>query len=705
MNAPIADKRLGAFAPRSPAARCLPPLLDALGWRGDAHRLAESLPPDAEEMSVDGLQNTLAVVGYESAGCAVSFGKIDERMFPCLFHGAEDEVLVLVKDAGDGGVLAFDGSTGCYRQIARTFRDGVAIYFKEASGTASLQKPSKAWFATLFLRLRSLVIAALAVSLLLSLLSLVSPLFVQTVYNLVLGTPDTETLALLAIGIVLYIGIDTGFRYLRARMQTYMSARMGNIVANEVLRRILYLPSQFTENAPLGSQLARIRDFESVREFFGGPAAASILDLPFTLVLLVGMALISGPLVVVPLVALVLLALFGMAMAPLVRRANVQGAVFASKKQELVLELLTGLRGIKYAGLTKAWANRFEAASAEVAVNSYKSAQLLVVIDAVSGTAVSLAGLVVMAWGVLRVEAGAMTAGALMSSMMLVWRVMAPLRSGFSVLTQVNRVFRSVGQLDRLMEMPIEAGSTTSTLVRPLEGGISFSQVSMRYAPDSSPALVSLSLEIPAGSFQAVCGHGGSGKSTLLKLVLGMYPPLAGRVAIDKFNVRQLDPVLLRRGISYLPQYDRLFEGTIASNVGLADPTASVEAVARALSEAGIMPMVESLPDGMQTSINAVSALSLPASITRGIALARFHLRRMPIQLLDCPEKGLTSHQIDGLLEAIRDRGPGKTVVVVTEDRKLLEAADRILWLDQGRLKQAGPPGNILSTYFGDRKP
>lgn len=705
MNAPIGEIHIGKFTPRSSAARCLPPLLDALGWHGDAHRLAESLPTDASGMSVDKLQNTLAIIGYESAECSASFDEIDVRLFPCLFHFSQTEVLVLVKDAGDGGILAFDGGTGQYTQISRTPRKGRAVYFRESIGSVSLQSPAKGWFASLFVRFRPLVYSALAVSFLLSLLSLVSPLFVQTVYNLVLGSPDTTTLALLGVGIVLYIGIDTGFRHIRTRIQTYLSARLGNIVANEVLRRLLYLPSQYTENAPLGSQLARIRDFESVREFFGGPAAAALLDLPFTIILLVGMSLISGPLVVVPLVALVLLVSYGLVVAPLVQRANVQGAVISSKKQELVLELLTGLRGIKYAGLTKAWATRFEAASAEVAVNSYKSSQLLVVIDAVSGMVVSLAGLLVMAWGVFRVEAGIMTAGALMSSMMLVWRVMAPLRSGFSVLTQVNRVVRSVGQLDRLMEMPIEAGATTSTPVRPLKGNISFSQVSMRYSADSSPALISLSLDIPSGSFHGVCGHGGSGKSTLLKLVLGLHQPLAGRIAIDNFNIRQLDPLSLRRGISYLPQYDRLFDGTIASNVGLADPTVSVEAISQAVSDAGIMSVVSSLPSGLDTPISATSALSLPASITRGISLARFYLRRMPIMLLDCPEKGLSSQQLATLLDWIRNRGSEKTVIVVTNDRNLLSASDRVVWVDQGRLKLVGAPEKILSTYFGDRKP
>lgn len=702
---PTKEFRIGQFLPRSAAARCLAPLLDAMGWNGDSHRLAESFPQDAGDLSIDQLQNTLAILGYESANTETNLRHLDARLFPCLFHHSQEEVFVLVKESGDGSILAYDGATGQYRQIPRDSRKGTALLVRVSRNTASLQNPAKGWFTTLFLRFRPLLVSALAVSLILSLLSLVSPVFVQTVYNLVLGTPDTRTLVLLGLGIFLYIGIDAGFRQVRAHMQTYLSARLGNIVGNEVLRRLLYLPSQYTESAPLGGQLARIRDFESVREFFGGPATAALLDLPFTLVLIVGMAFISGPLVVVPLVALVLLVLFGLAMAPLVRRANVDGALIAAKKQELVLELLTGLRGIKYAGLSKVWTTRFESASADVAVNSYKSAQLLAIIDATSSTVVSLAGLIVMVWGVLRVESGSLTAGALMSSMMLVWRVMAPLRSGFAVLTQVNRVFKSVGQLNRLMEMPIEVGSHTSELVRPLKGEISFSQVSMRYSPDLAPALVSLSMDIPAGSLCAICGHGGSGKTTLLKLILGLYQPLAGRISIDNFNVRQLDPVALRRGISYLPQYDRLFTGTIASNVALADPTATVEEITQALTDSGIMSVVSNLPAGIDTSLTGAGALSLPASITRGISLARFHLRRMPIMLIDSPETGLASHQLSSLLETIRNRGSGRTVVVVTNDRNILSAADQILWIDQGRLRACGAPGKILSSYFGDSKP
>ncbi len=167
-----------------------------------------------------------------------------------------------------------------------------------------------------------------------------------------------------------------------------------------------------------------------------------------------------------------------------------------------------------------------------------------------------------MAMSVTNVLAQEMTMGALVACMILVWRVLAPLRSGFVVMLQVERINKSVLQVDRLMNLDIEQHTESLlTLNRELRGDVEFSQVSIRYMSDAHPALLGVSFSVSHGEVLAIAGHDGAGKSTILKLIMGLYRPQAGRIALDNTSLRQMDPLSLRRSIGYAPQTPQFFMG------------------------------------------------------------------------------------------------------------------------------------------------
>lgn len=688
-----------AGASREGLFRCLVPLLDALGWRGDHGQLAVALPEQPEAMELVDFLNTMAHLKFEGHEEKVRLDRLDERALPCLYLGPAQPPRVLLRGAGDG-FLAFDGDTGRFALVERGREQGAALFFRPVAGEAlALLASQPQWFAKLLGRFRRLLVQATFLSLALSLLALLSPMLVTWIYGQMTVASSALTFLFWGFGVAIYLVASTGLQLLRAHLMGYTGVRLGNIVGNEVIRRLLYLPPSYTETASLGAQLARIRDFETVRDFFSGPAIYALMDMPFTLVLMVGMVLIGGVVAYVPFTAILLFIGFGLAANHLARQANSAVSQAGSAKQEFTLEMLTSLAAIRHAGGLPRWTKRYRDLSAEAAVSSYDSAMASAFISTVSYVLSSAAGIATVAVGVHNVMAGNMSMGALMGCMFLVWRILAPLRTGFVVMTQVDRIRKSVAQLNRFMTMPLECKpETASRLSRGISGAVSLSQVSIRYTADAFPALLGVDLEVEKGECVVVVGHDGAGKSTILKLILGLYVPQAGRVLVDNMNVRQMDPLVLRRSIAYVPQATQLFHISVADNLRLADPAATDEQLREACRRAGVLEALTSQVEGLGTVMDAAAQARLGQDLCRRLCLARMFLRRSSLILLDEPERGLASATV--LVAELQRMKGTATMIIVTQSPALFGLADKMVWLDRGHVRRFGAAAAVSADYL-----
>ncbi len=692
------------MANENPLRRCLVPLLDAVGWRGDHSDLAVAMPDQPEAMDVADLVNTMAQLKYEGHSASVDLARLDTRALPCLFLGPGEAPRVLVRGAGND-FLAYDGARGAYTQLGRRRARGTALFFRPVSGEAmALLDTQPDWFARVLGRFRGLLLWAMLLSLALSLLALASPTLVSWIYGQMTVAGSAITYAFWGGGVALYLLATTGVQLLRAKMMGYTGARLGHLVGSEVMRRLLYLPPSYTETAPLGAQLARIRDFETVRDFFSGPAIAALMDMPFIIILMVGMVFTGGTVAYVPLGAIVLFIALGLAANQVIKRGNTAVSASGAAKQEFTLEVLTSLAAIKNAGMGARWRERYRDLSAEAATQGRRAAFTSAVVSATSAVLVSAAGIATVAVGVMNVLAGRMTMAALMGCMFLVWRILAPLRTGFVVMTQVDRIRKSIAQLNRFITMPLESRPVATAQVhRNLMGAVSLSQVSIRYSADAFPALLGLDLTIAAGQVVALVGHDGAGKTSVLKLILGMYVPQAGRILVDGMNVRQLDPIALRRSVAYAPQGVHLFHVTVAENLRLSHPAATDEELRQACERAGVLSAVKALPHGFDTVLDEAAQARLGHDVSRRLCLARAWLRPSRLVLLDEPERGLTSTA--DLVAEIRRLKGSVTFIIVTHNPGLLDLADQVLWLDRGRVRQLGPAAQVVPQYLGAATP
>lgn len=705
LDAVAEQSQLGAFHAQSECARCLVPLLTALNWKGRPRHLLENLPHFADTLDLVQLRDTMANLGYGSKSTRLNLKSFDERIAPFLFipdRGAACVVLAADPEA----VRIFDGADGEERTQPWKDSKGTAFLFEPLQSPEDVKPTQRSWFLNLMKRFRAVIFELLGIGLVLNLLALVTPLFVMIIYDRVVPSASLETLGYLGLGVIIAIACDLCLRWVKAKIVAYLGARIEILVGNAIFEKILYLSPSRTETASIGAQMARMKEFEAVRNFFTSPLALVALELPFLPFFIVVIALLGGILAIVPLLVMAAYIIFGAVIIPRVR-ASVRAAREASSaRQSFLVEALSNMRPIRLAAAGPTWEQRYQDISASAAMNSFRMGQMVALVRTVSHTFILVAGIATMALGAIEVLDGNISVGALIACMALVWRVLAPLEMSFISMTRFAQVNAALRDINELMRMPGEREpSALDVAIRAFKGRVTFSRVSLRYPNQAEPAVMGLSFDIPPGQVVAITGASGSGKSTLLKLAAGMYQPQAGNIRLDSMNIQQLDTAELRQNLGYAPQLVQFFHGTIAQNLRLAEPGASQAQIEDVTRRLNVYDEIMALPEGFDTRIGDQNVRRLSLGLLQRLSLARAFLRDAPVLLLDEPGNALDSETDKALMQVLREVRGKRTVLMVSHRPSHMRIADRVIVMDHGAIVRDGTPNDILAQLLGQNTP
>ena len=641
-------------------------------------------------------------LNYASRPEPLMIGAIDPRLLPCLFIPADNSPALVVKSVDKDGVIqAFDGVQGVTQPVANPTLKGDAYFF--SSLDAAPPPISTSWFRTVIERFRPLFWQAFFVTFLLNVLALSTPLFVMAIYDKVLASGSRPLLVSLGVGAFIAMLADAVLRTVRAKILAFIGGRLDNVMGVNILEHLLALPPGFTERATIGAQIARLKDFESVREFFTGPLATMAMELPFALFYFFVIFLLGGYLVLVPVIGTFCFAVLTWLVLPRVQQIVAGAGRAGAKRQEFLIEILSKVRALKLTAGERTFLNRYRTMSAGAAGGGFKNNMYTVFVSTLGNIIVVGSGMATIAVGVLGVIDGTMTMGGLIAAMMLVWRTLTPLQAVISLIQRVETVRGSIRQIDGLMGLKPERNPKAMVApLKNLKGKVEFNRVSLRYSNDTDPALVGVAFEILPGEVVAITGRNGSGKSTILKLALGLYVPQAGSVRIDNTDLRQIDPIELRHAVGYVPQTCSLFFGSIEQNLRLAHPTASMTDLRWACEMADVWEEILEQPRGMQTRIGDANTEHMSASFVQKLSLARCYLKRSPIMLFDEPVSGLDFEGDRNFLKAVEYFRGQSTILMVTHRPSHLKIADKIMVFESGYLRLAGPADEVRARIPPD---
>ncbi|KQB53543.1 ABC transporter ATP-binding protein [Pseudomonas endophytica] len=232
----------------------------------------------------------------------------------------------------------------------------------------------------------------------------------------------------------------------------------------------------------------------------------------------------------------------------------------------------------------------------------------------------------------------------------------------------------------------------------PASGSIELRGVSLRYAPDQPEVLRDVSLSIAPGSMTALIGASGSGKTSLLRLIARFFDASQGCVLIGGVDVRQMSSSQLASHISQIHQDTYLFQGSIADNIRVGRPAASLVDILDAAAQAGVTELIERLPQGIDTPVGEGGA-RLSGGERQRIAIARALIKNAPILLVDEATAALDAENQHVIAQTLSRLRGGHTLLVIAHQLSTVSMADQILVLDQGQLVEQGSPSLLRASH------
>ncbi len=689
------------------AVACLRPLLSALKWAGEERHLQEALPHFDQIDGIESLRTVLAHLNYDTQPREMRLSELTPALLPCLFWGQDGERFVVLSVEEDGSLLVFDALKEDYAFEPADARKGQAYLISPRDLEQEREQLQKSgWMQLLFWKFRRTIAVLLVQSFFINLLALSVPVYIMFVYGKAIAAGSFATLSSLFSGILLAIALELMLRQYRSRTVAYLGARVESLVFLRAFQQLLYLPLSLTETATISAQLTRLKQFGAIREVFSGSLANAFLDLPFIFVFVGVTFLLGGVLGFIPLGLLVIYGIMAAVTVPMARRHLRLAGGAKSRSQSFLMEMTAKHRSIRDAAAEDVWLGRFNRLLGEHMTRQFEAQQFNMTVQTLAQSLVMVAGAATVGVGTLLVLSGRLEIAALIATTALVWRGLAPLQSAFLGLSRIGQAIESFRQVNQLMRLPLERQpGHHQTLYRKFYGEITLQGVSLRYRGRTEAALQGITLKVPAGQIVAITGPSGAGKSTLLKVIAGLYQPQAGAIFVDSLDIRQLDLGELRQAIGYVPQRQDFFYGTIAQNLRLAHPTATLADMRQALAEAALLDEVENLPNGLETRLLGARETRFSAGFLKQLSLARAFVKQAPIYLLDEPGTNLDEASDQALMHKLESLRGKATVIMVTHRPSHMRLADRVVVLSSGRLAADGPPEDIvpkLLAAFGE---
>ncbi len=261
-----------------------------------------------------------------------------------------------------------------------------------------------------------------------------------------------------------------------------------------------------------------------------------------------------------------------------------------------------------------------------------------------------------------------------------------------------GRVAKASAASDRIMELfeqePEVTDAPDAVEAPALDGEIEFSEVSFSYG-DEIDVLQGINLRIGRGERVALIGASGHGKSTIASLLMRLYDPTDGTVRIDGVDLRQYKVASVRRQVSVVLQESVLFATTIRENIGYGDLKATEADIERAARLANAHDFIMRLPAGYNTVVGE-RGVTISAGQRQRIAIARAAIRKTPILILDEPTTGLDAEAENTVIDALDSVGRERTVVFFTHNLRHASKADRIVYVESGRIRESGTHAELM---------
>jgi len=661
-----------------------------------------------------GLKRGAEALGFNAQGVKASpeiLDQIDAVPLPAIIHWLGYHWVVLYGRQGKNYVIA-DPAVGIRylsrHQLTEGWQNYIMLLLEADPVRLAEQQDDQVNNLGRFLQriwpYRAILAEALLLNLFLGLITLAFPFLIQILTDDVLVRGDTKLLNGVVIAIVVMSLIGSGLRLVQSNLIAHFAQRLELGLILEFIRAILRLPLTYYETHRSGEIISRLRDIQRIRNIisqllvtFPSEFFIAVASLGFLLFYSWKLMLLAASIAAV-------MTLSTIVFLPTLRQKTRTVLAEDGENQAILVETFKGGLTLKTTSAAPQLWEQLQSRSGRVANLTFRTIQIIV-INRTFSDVVSNLGSVGMLWeGSQLVMAKEISIGQLVASYTLAQNV---IRLMTDLIIIINELIWIKAAAERLTEVTDAKPETQPSEVKKPFAKISdkadivCTNLNFNY-PGQVDLLDDFSLTIPGGKVVALIGESGCGKSTLAKLIAGLYPLESGNIRLGIYNNQDLALDCLRQQIILIPQEPHFWSRSILANFRLGSPHVTFEEIVKACQLAKIDDFISKLPDKYQTVLGEFGA-SISGGQRQRLAIARAIVTDPPILILDESTANLDPVSEAQVLDGLLSHRQGKTTILISHRPRVINRADWIVLLEQGKLKMQGTleemrshPGNHM---------
>ena len=622
---------------------------------------------------------------------------IPNHFLPCIIFDEKDSPYILRKKSKECYLYDPITNSEIKKDISylKNFKKAILVFRDSKKEKILDEIKGKDWFWNPIKKFWKSYVEIGILTLFINIFALALPLFSMSVYDRVVPNNATETLFVLAIGVVIILLFDVFFKSVRNYIIEKVGKELGVYLEEELLKRVLSIQSQY-DNMLVGTKANLFRELALIKDFFATKSIVQVIDFPFFFLAVAVIFIISPMIALVPILIAILVLIFNFAMQVPISNLSKKNIENIQAKHSFLVETIQGSEIIKLSNARSTKLFNWRNIIAVTDSITHKIQSLNVFSMNLSQTVIQFVTLLVIIVGVFEIANKNLSVGGLIAVTILSSRAMVPVIQVSMMAIKLKEIKESLNNINDFWHLPLENDKNIEIGLGEIKGNIEFKNVDFYYKNSKYPSLENCNIKIKEGERVGIIGQTGAGKSTFLRILTGLDSPTKGSVYLDGHEISTIHPIEIRQNIGVMPQDPFLFSGTLKENIELATPV-SKKKLMELIKITGLEDLVKKSGQGDGLQVGERGS-NLSVGQRHLVALARALINNPPILILDEPTTGLDVGLEKTLISHMKQVLENKTLIVITHRFAALDLVDRIIVLNQGKVVADGPKNLVLAS-------
>ncbi|MEH1892898.1 MAG: peptidase domain-containing ABC transporter [Nostoc sp.] len=671
------------------------------------NRIREAVGTGQLGTTLLGLRRGAEALGFNARSVRASkeiLDRMNQAPLPAIIHWKGYHWVVLYGQKGKKYIIADPAYNIRYvsrKELTEAWSDQVMLLLEPDSVRFYAQPDEKVkglWrFMQRALPYGGIIFEAFLCSVVIGLLSLTSPFLLQILTDDVLVRGDTKLLGGVIIAVIVMNLVSSSLQLVQSNLIAHFAQRIELGLVLEFARKILRLPLAYYESRRSGEIVSRLQDIEQINQLI----SQTVISLPTQLFIgtisLGFMVFYSWKLTLLAFVIAIVMSSSTVVFLPTLQQKIRSILVLDAENQGILVESFKGALTLKTTTAAPQFWEEFQNRFGRLANKTFSTIQIGIINNIFSGLVYAIGSVSLIGFGSILVISKELSIGQLLAFNGMNGNFLAFIGAVLGFIDEFMRAKTATQRLTEVIDSTSETQSDTDKPFAkiPSDANIICTNLNFHYA-GRLELLEDFSLMIPGGKVVALIGTSGCGKSSLAKLIAGLYTPNSGNIRIGIYNLEDLALDCLRQQVALVPQDAHFWSRSIIENFRLGSPHLTFEQIVAACQIAEADDFISKLPEKYQTVLGEFGS-NISGGQRQRLALARAIVNDPPILILDESTAGLDPVSEAQVLDQLLLQRQGKTTILISHRPRVINRADWIVVLNQGKLQIQGTVEDLRS--------